>query len=124
MRYTISLSQVAGEVSLINNKKIYIEVLDGRQNVLILGNAPHPDMAVINQLISNHKNYKATTALIGPDKPNIADFDVVIMHNLPSDQYDLASELTIIKNKKIPVVFYCRHPNQSKSLQPHSRCLK
>jgi hypothetical protein len=106
VRYNISLSQVAGEVSLVNNKKeIYIEVLDGRQNVLILGNAPHPDIAVINQLISDHKNYKATTALIGPDKPNLADYDVVITHNLPSDQYDLSSELTVIKNKKIPVVF-------------------
>ena len=106
VRYTISVGQVNGEASTVNNKKdIYIEILDGRQRVLILGNAPHPDMGALHQLISSHKNYKATTAILGVDKPNIADFDVVIAHNLPSDQHDFTSEYAIIKNKQIPVVF-------------------
>ncbi len=105
-KYTLSVSTLAGEVSTANNKKdIYVEVLDGRQNVLIIGNAAHPDLAAFQQLISTHKNYKSQTAIIGMDKPNIADFDVIIAHNLPSDQHDWSSELAVIKNKKIPVIY-------------------
>lgn len=106
IKYTISVSPLSGEVSTANNKKdIYIEILDGRQNVLILGNSPHPDLAAFQQLISTHKNYKAQTAIMGADKPNLADFDVIIAHNLPSDQHDWSAELAIIKNKKIPVIY-------------------
>ena len=106
IKYTVSVSPLSGEVSTANNKKdIYVEVLDGRQNVLIIGNAAHPDLAAFQQLISTHKNYKSQTAIMGVDKPNLADFDVIIAHNLPSDQHDWSAELAIIKNKKIPVIY-------------------
>ncbi|MBK7789891.1 MAG: hypothetical protein IPJ54_15210 [Saprospiraceae bacterium] len=106
IKYTVSVNSLSGEVSTANNKKdIYVEVLDGRQNVLILGNAAHPDLAAFQQLISTHKNYKSQTAIMGVDKPNLADFDVIIAHNLPSDQHDWSAELAIIKNKKIPVIY-------------------
>lgn len=106
VKYSVSLSQVQGELSLVNNKKeVYIEVLDGRQNILVLGNAPHPDIAALNALISNNKNYKVKTAFINDVKVNVADYNLVILHNLPSDQNDAASEITLAKNKSIPLIY-------------------
>jgi hypothetical protein len=107
IKYTISVTTLSGEVSQSNNvRDIFLEVLDARQNILILANAPHPDMAALNAIITENKNYKITTAFAnGAAKPNIGDFNLVILHNLPSDQNDAAAELNVIKNKAIPTLF-------------------
>jgi hypothetical protein len=107
IKYTISVTNLSGEVSQSNNvRDIFLEVLDARQNILILANAPHPDMAALNAIITENKNYKITTAFAnGTSKPNIGEFNLVILHNLPSDQNDVAAELSIIKNKAIPSLF-------------------
>ncbi len=106
VKYSISLNPVGGELSLINNKKdVYIEVLDGRQNILVLANAPHPDIAALNSLISSNKNYKVKTAFITDDKVNVADYNLIILHNLPSDQFDAAGEIAIAKNKNVPLLY-------------------
>ncbi|MBK8700181.1 MAG: hypothetical protein IPN29_11880 [Saprospiraceae bacterium] len=106
VRYSISVIPLPGEISTANNKRdIYIEVLDGRQQVLILANAPHPDISAFQNLISSNKNYKVTTAIAGFDRPNLSAYDLIILHNLPSDDHDLSAELTIIKNKQLPLLF-------------------
>jgi hypothetical protein len=106
IKYSISASPLSGEISTANNKRdIYIEVLDGRQNILILGNAPHPDVSALNTLISNNKNYKVKTAFVGGEKVNIADYNLLILHNLPSDQNDASQELLVAKNKNVPMLF-------------------
>jgi hypothetical protein len=106
IKYSISASPVTGEISTANNKRdIYIEVLDGRQNILILGNAPHPDVSALNTLIGYNKNYKVKTAFVGGEKVNIADYNLLILHNLPSDQNDASQELLVAKNKNVPMLF-------------------
>ena len=106
VRYSISVSNISGEISTVNNRRdIYVEILDGRQNILVLANAPHPDVAAFNSIISSNKNYKITTAFAGNDKISVSDFDLVILHNLPSDNNDVTAEMTIIKNKNIPVLY-------------------
>jgi hypothetical protein len=106
VKYTVTVAGIAGEVSFSNNKKdIYVEVLDGRQNVLILANAPHPDIAAITSSLSTNKNYKVTTAFISEAKTSIAEYSLVILHNLPSDQNDISAELSVAKNKNIPLLY-------------------
>ncbi len=106
IKYSITASTINGEISIVNNKRdIYIEVLDGRQNILVLANAPHPDVAALNTLISTNKNYKIKTAFAGDTKVNIADYNLVILHNLPSDQNDAFGEITAAKNKNIPLLY-------------------
>lgn len=106
VKYSLSLSGINGEISTVNNRRdIYVEILDGRQNILILANAPHPDVAAFNSIISSNKNYKISTAFAGNDRPNIGDYDLVILHNLPSDNYDVAAEMNVIKNKNIPLLY-------------------
>ncbi len=106
VKYVITASSIGGELSLTNNKKeVYIEVLDGRQNILVLGNAPHPDIAALNSLISNNKNYKIRTAFINDDKVNVADYNLVILHNLPSDQNDASNEIAVAKSKNVPILY-------------------
>lgn len=94
IRYVASLSSVGGEVSTRNNRKdIFIEVLDARQKILLLANAPHPDISALKQIIEGNKNYEVATSFIdNNDIPNDL-YDLVVLHNLPSKSNNLSTVL-------------------------------
>ena len=84
--YRISLSTIKGEISYVNNvKDIYIEVLDGRQNILILSNAPHPDVKALRLGIESNENYNVTNLLISEFEGNTAPFSLVIIHQISNN---------------------------------------
>lgn len=83
--YKVSISTIEGEVSVVNNlKDIYIEVLDGRQNVLVLANAPHPDVKALKLSIETNENYKVTNQLMNDFDGNTEAYSLVIVHQLPT----------------------------------------
>ena len=83
--YRVSLSTIKGEISTINNiKDIYVEVLDGRQNILILANAPHPDIKAIKLSIEQNENYKVSTQFFNDFDGNIEPYSLVVIHQLPN----------------------------------------
>jgi len=84
-RYRVTVNKVNGEVTTANNTRdVFIDVLDARQKILLLANTPHPDLSGIKQSISKNKNYEVTTALITDPTLNIAAYDFVVLHQLPS----------------------------------------
>jgi len=80
-------------------------VLDARQKILLLANAPHPDLTAIKQSIGTNKNYEITTAFIDDATINIAEFDFVLLHQLPSKTNSAAAALNTIKNNNISHFF-------------------
>lgn len=105
-RYRISLSQVNGEKSVANNsKEFFVDVLDARQKLLLLANSPHPDISALKQTLEVNKNYQVTVAYINDLKVNVADFDFVVLHNLPSSRNDATSVLNVLNQKKTPRMF-------------------
>ena len=106
MRFRVNLTTVSGEVSTVNNtKEIFIEVLDARTKILLLGNAPHPDIAALSEAVSVNKNYTLTVGYADDPKVNPADFDFVVLHNLPSATQPLDAVLGNLNAKKIPRLF-------------------
>lgn len=84
-RYTIGLQNVGGEVTYINNRKdIFVDVLDSRQRVLVLGAVPHPDIVAMSDALSYNESYKIETSLADKFEGNIADYSLVIFHQLPA----------------------------------------
>jgi len=84
--YKISLSTVNDEISYVNNvKDIYIEVLDGRQNILILTNAPHPDVKALKLSIESNENYKVTNQLISEFDGKTQPYSLIIVHQIPNN---------------------------------------
>ncbi len=105
-RYRISLSQVNGEKSVANNsREFFVDVLDARQKLLLLANAPHPDISALKQTLEVNKNYQVTVAYINDLKVNVADFDFVVLHNLPSNRNDASAVLNALNTKKTPRMF-------------------
>jgi len=93
--YRITLSVIDGEISTRNNiRDIYIEVLDGRQNVLVLVNSPHPDVKAIKQSVETNENYKVTTALFNEFDGDVEPYSLVIVHQIPEKLPSYFSRIT------------------------------
>lgn len=104
--YRISLSPVDGEITRVNNTKdVYIEVIDARLKVLILAAAPHPDISAIKQTLSDNKNFVLETALMSDLKVKPESYDLVILHQLPTKNYDITGIISKLDAKNIPRMF-------------------
>ena len=123
-RFRISVSALNGEASTVNNvKDIFIEVLDARTKILLLSNAPHPDIAALNEILSTNKNYTITAANLNDlstgtptEKVNVGDFDFVVLHQVPSLTNGADAVLNILNNKKIPRLFIVGNQSDTRKL--------
>lgn len=83
-KYTVRVSESEGEYTLTNNQEdFYIEIIDGRQKILIAHNGPHPDISAIRFVIENNKNYEVDVKSF-KDVSNTKPYDLVIIHNYSS----------------------------------------
>ncbi len=89
--YTIELGTVQGEASDRNNKRdVYIDIIDGRQKILLLALTPHPDVKALRSLIESNDNYELDvnilTASPNPNADVIGNkpYDLVILHQIPN----------------------------------------
>ncbi len=81
----VRLKTIAGEAISENNYDVaYVEVLDGRQKVLMLYDAPHPDIKAFKNAIEQNKNYQFEQADIKTFKGNYKEADLLILYGLPS----------------------------------------
>lgn len=106
-RYDISLEVLDGEHSRINNfKTVYIEVIDGRNKVMIMAYAPHPDLAALKAAIESNDNYEASVQLSWNLKPvNWKEINLLILHQLPSLRYPIVDYLEQAEKNDVPVLF-------------------
>lgn len=85
LQYKIKLKTIAGEAIAENNYDVaYIEVIDGRQKVLMLYDAPHPDVKAFKSAIEQNKNYQFDAADIKTYSGNYKDADLIILDGIPS----------------------------------------
>ncbi|MFN0030669.1 MAG: hypothetical protein ACKVOR_00770 [Flavobacteriales bacterium] len=84
-KYTVTISSVSDEITYANNRKdIFIDVLDSRQKVLILAYSPHPDLNALRDAMVSNKSYQVDLKLAEDFSGNIADYSLVIFHQLPA----------------------------------------
>lgn len=107
LQYHIKLKTMQGEAILENNTEtIYVEVLDGRQKILLLYDAPHPDIKAIGNVVAQNKNYQFTEADIKTYTGKYKEDDLIILYGLPS--IEAASKFNIlqeISNSGIPTLW-------------------
>jgi len=102
-RYMVSVSEVEGEFTVKNNvRDFYIDVIDSRQKILILADAPHPDIAAIRQSIESNQNYEVEVAMASNFTKSLKAYGLVILHQLPSGKNNAARFLDEIKTASIP----------------------
>jgi hypothetical protein len=106
VRYRARLTSLSGEFNLTNNRKeFFVEVLDARQKILILANAPHPDLAALKATLTINKNYDAEIVFAKDFNGNVGNYNLAVLHNLPSDASDASAAIINLKNNNIPQIF-------------------
>lgn len=84
-KYNISVVPLENEQNIINNnQQISVEVLDNKENILLVANAPHPDINAIKEALINNKNYKLEICMADKLPSKTAQYNLIILHNLPS----------------------------------------
>ncbi|WP_316827120.1 hypothetical protein [Pedobacter miscanthi] len=104
-KYTVQLGALKNEITTRNNfQTFYVEVIDGRQKVLLAAASPHPDLSVLKEAISLNQHYEAKLALA--DDLNTTDpskFDLIVLYQLPDAQNLSTAFLKKLTGLKKPV---------------------
>lgn len=105
-RYRLRLTGMPDEVTYANNvKDIFVEIIDGRQNILVLGASPHPDLAAIKSSLELNENYAVTTALISDFTEDLSNYNLVVLHQLPGRLQSASNALSKLNSLKTPRLF-------------------
>lgn len=103
LRYKVKVTNLKDEITYDNNyREFYIDVIDSRQKILIVANAPHPDLGAIKQVVELNKNYQLTIAYAQQFSDNVDKYNLVILHQLPSQNNRAAQIFQQVKNAKLP----------------------
>lgn len=104
-RYTVEVRALTDEATSVNNAQdIYIDVLDARQKVLLLGASPHPDLGAIRNALSGLEGYETTLTFAKDFSGALEEYDLVVLHRLPSLQQPIQPLLVRAAAKGIPLL--------------------
>jgi hypothetical protein len=105
-KFTISLQTLPGEHNLRNNtREILVEVIDGRQKILLLASAAHPDLKALKEIVTKNENFELEIIIANqqaPIAPKQKRYDLALLHQLPSEDNALADMLKNIKENRTP----------------------
>ncbi len=105
-RYRASLEPVEGEVSLDNNyRDFFIDVIDGRQRVLILANSPHPDVGAIRESLVQNDHFEIDVSLVDQFQGSVEAYDLLILHQIPSVSHPSPAILSQAEEESTPILF-------------------
>lgn len=104
--YQVSVSTLSNEASTANNvKDVFIEVEEKKERVLILANAPHPDVAALKQTIEETKNYRVDVNIGSDFNGSIKDYSLFIFDQLPVQGNPVQLLLEQIHKEKKSVLY-------------------
>ncbi|MDR1005314.1 MAG: hypothetical protein LBL74_00420 [Bacteroidales bacterium] len=104
-RYMVEVKTIDNEKNVSNNRReIFIEVIDGKQKVLILAASPHPDISALKSGLLSNQNYDVKTALIDDLPTDFLKYNMVILHNLPSNRNN-ANTIKQLAQNNVPLMF-------------------
>ena len=102
-KYSLSLQPFDSEVSTVNNSyDFYIEVIDNRQKILLIANAPHPDIAAIKSVVELNKNFEIEVQYANRFQGDLDAYSLCILHQLPSQTLGAKNVLSAVEKSKIP----------------------
>lgn len=108
-RYRIEILPIAGESTTRNNRQdTYVEVIDGKEKILFLALAPHPDVKAIRAVLEKNELYEVTVRVNSSDNFNDlanVDFDILILHQFPDKQGRGRQFLPKLLSRNKPTIF-------------------
>lgn len=113
-QYIVEIEPKSNEYTLKNNRKsVFVEILDARNKVLILGQAPHPDMAALKSVLATDENLSVESILLENWDKKLDKVDLIIWHE-PGVKY--SAEIHALLEKSGLPIFYFIGPNTSNAI--------
>ena len=115
VNYEIKLETLGSESSFENNERsIYIEVIDSRSKVLILSEAPHPDVAAIKSVVDLDENIEVQSVSIEAWDGALKDVELLIFPGAGKNVHsDLIQQF---EEKRIPIFYFINSNAQRKNV--------
>lgn len=105
-KYKVVLSNLEGEVTYKNNSTtFYMEVVDQREKIAIIYNAPHPDIAAIKSALEMSDKYQIDLISLDEYKGSLPSYSLVILHQIPSIQNPAQNLFHEIQKSKISALY-------------------
>lgn len=102
-RLVVRVEPREGEVNEENNEQtIHVDVLDDRQKILLLAQAPHPDVAALRESLAALEGYGTDVAYAATFTGTADEYDLIVLHQLPSAYAAIQPVLKRIVEKNIP----------------------
>jgi len=102
--YTLTLEVLEEEYNVENNRyNFYVEVIDGRNRVLLTSASPHPDLGAIKLALSDNENLDVDAVILDDLKEDLNNYDLIVLHDPGSINDDV--QLKQILNLEKPVLF-------------------
>lgn len=81
-RFTVEAVPLEGEHNLLNNKlNAYVDVVDDRENILLVSKAPHPSIKAFRAALAKLQNLHVELLIPGIDQPKAEAYDLIVLHN-------------------------------------------
>jgi hypothetical protein len=111
-KYEARVSVLEGETNVSNNSfPFVIEVLDNKEKILLLANAPHPDINAIREALTLGTSYDTEYRLAEENKEPLQKYSLIIIHGFSPDNKSILNEC--IKNN---IPFWLVNPITAENL--------
>jgi len=101
--YRLRLKPIENEVNKQNNSvRIFVNVIDSKQKILILYDSPHPDISALKTSLEGHEAYEVEVSKFDKFRKRIKGYNLVILHQLPNASRASVQLIEQIKKAKVP----------------------
>ncbi|WP_227699239.1 vWA domain-containing protein [Spirosoma radiotolerans] len=89
--YVVEVLPQPGEFSTRNNRQdVYLDVIDGKEKVLLLALTPHPDVKALRNILEKNQNYELDVRILTgtpaeATPPADKTYDLIILHQIPDN---------------------------------------
>ncbi|MDQ3393814.1 MAG: VWA domain-containing protein [Bacteroidota bacterium] len=85
--YVVEVQHKEGEFTKENNiKHAYIDVVEGKEKVLLVAQSPHPDIKAIRYALEKNENYEISLFIPDLQEHKEEKYDLIIFHQVPGEQ--------------------------------------
>ena len=100
------MDELDGEVTHKNNHaQFFIRVIESKDKVAIVYDAPHPDVAAIRSALELSDNYDVVVKSVDEFKDDPSGFGLIVLHQLPSHKHPASALLSQIRKSGVSSLY-------------------
>ncbi|EAY31190.1 vWA domain-containing protein [Microscilla marina] len=105
-RYMVYVDALENEFTKTNNARdVYIEVIDGKEKILVIAPTPHPDIKALKSAITKNDNYSFDMHIPGITKLKNEKYDLIIAHQVPNIYRNGRNLLARFRKQGTPIFY-------------------